>query len=212
METKKQEFANYISNFVNRIPFVTVLRLCNSLDRISPQSLPDDCLSISQDFQPSGVRQEITNLLQRWIYEYPSIRPGELSWALRTAGTTIKQSRSSSSIELVWSGPTPKGVSLRRTEQVLLDLINSASESLLIVTYVVYDIRGITEALLNAIGRGVKIRFILESPSESDGKIKLDTIHALGEDLAKQTSVYIWPLERIFHYRPMILHIISRIK
>ena len=49
---------------------------------------------------------------------------------------------------------------------------------------------------MDAFGREVKIRLILESSDESDGKITVDAVHALGEQLAKQACVYTWPLEK----------------
>src|SRR5690606_5113821 len=51
------------------------------------------------------------------------------------------------SVELVWTGPTTRFVPMRRTEQVLIDLIASATNNMFIVSFVAYDVPSVVTAL-----------------------------------------------------------------
>lgn len=85
------------------------------------------------------------------------------------------------------------GSSLRRTDQALLQVINASQKELLIVSFAVYKIPKICNALVAAAGRGVNIAICLEAPDPSEGKITFDTIKALGTRVAQNAAVYIWP-------------------
>ena len=60
----------------------------------------------------------------------------ELCGFARGAAAALDHKRSSSRTEFVWTGPRSSQVHPRRSEQVLLDLIDEATERLLIVSYV----------------------------------------------------------------------------
>lgn len=67
------------------------------------------------------------------------------------------------SVELVWTGPTTRFVPTRRTEQVLLDLIASATKDLFLVSFAAYDVPGVVTALNDASSRAVRLRILLEA-------------------------------------------------
>ena len=67
-------------------------------------------------------------------------------------------------MELVWTGPDVGVVPLRRTEQALLQVIDSATRRATVVSYAVYHIPRICEALVRAADRGVSINVIIETP------------------------------------------------
>ena len=71
----------------------------------------------------------------------------ELASMLLAASHTLTKSTSEQTIELVWTGPTTPFVSTRRTEQALLQVINSAKKSLFITSFVAYDFSTIVKAL-----------------------------------------------------------------
>jgi phosphatidylserine/phosphatidylglycerophosphate/cardiolipin synthase-like enzyme len=104
--------------------------------------------------------------------------------------------RQRQSLEVVWTGPTPHGTTLRRTDQALLDLIHGARESLVIVFYTAYRIPAVRKALLAAMDRGVRLTLIAEPDADHDGKVSFDPIAALGTDLARRASVLTWPPEK----------------
>jgi cardiolipin synthase len=126
----------------------------------------------------------------------PDVSPANLAWALRTASEADERRRREQTVELVWTGPSPGGSVLRRTDQALLDLIRTARSSLHIVTFAAYKIPVLNEAMLAAARRGVEISLIFESPGASAGKTAFAGLDALGEELKALSEVYIWPLDR----------------
>jgi phosphatidylserine/phosphatidylglycerophosphate/cardiolipin synthase-like enzyme len=64
---------------------------------------------------------------------------------------------------------------------------------LTVVSYAVYRIPRIREALVAAAGRGVAIRLIVETPNLIEGQGEYDCLLALGNDVASACSVYYWP-------------------
>jgi phosphatidylserine/phosphatidylglycerophosphate/cardiolipin synthase-like enzyme len=82
---------------------------------------------------------------------------------------------------------------LRRTEQALLQVIDAARCELLIVSFAVYKIDAIIEALIRAFERGVRLRICVEAPEPSGQRMAYDTIAALGPDVGQRAAIYIWP-------------------
>lgn len=78
------------------------------------------------------------------------------------------------SVELVWTGPTTRFVPTRRTEQVLLDLIASATKDFFLVSFVAYDVPSVVAALKDAASRGVRIRILLEASTSHGGTLNYD--------------------------------------
>jgi phosphatidylserine/phosphatidylglycerophosphate/cardiolipin synthase-like enzyme len=78
------------------------------------------------------------------------------------------------SVELVWTGPTTRFVPTRRTEQVLLDLVASASSELFLVSFVAYDVRSVVTAMNEAASRGVRLRVLLEASTRHGGTLSVD--------------------------------------
>ena len=78
------------------------------------------------------------------------------------------------SVELVWTGPTTRFVPTRRTEQVLLDLIASATKDFFLVSFVAYDVPSVVAALNDAASRGVRIRILLEASTSHGGTLNYD--------------------------------------
>ena len=78
------------------------------------------------------------------------------------------------SIELVWTGPTTRFVPTRRTEQVLLDLIASATQDFFLVSFVAYAVPSVVAALNDAASRGVRIRILLEASITHGGTLDYD--------------------------------------
>lgn len=78
------------------------------------------------------------------------------------------------SVELVWTGPTTRFVPTRRTEQVLLDLIASATKDFFLVSFVAYDVASVVAALNDAASRGVRLRILLEASTSHGGTLSYD--------------------------------------
>lgn len=115
-----------------------------------------------------------------------------------------------STIELVWTGPDVGQIPLRRTEQAILQLIEWASRRLTIISYAVYNIPHIREALVRTAQKGVAINVVLETPDKLETDNAYCTLKALGPAVASRCSVYLWPLDkrpRDGSGKPGILHV-----
>lgn len=115
----------------------------------------------------------------------------ELASMLLAASHVHTRTVSEQSTELVWTGPTTPFVSARRTEQALLQVINSAEQSLFITSFVAYDISSIVKALNGAIKRGVMISMLLELSKDDGGRITFDAIGTMSR-LVPAAKLYVW--------------------
>jgi phosphatidylserine/phosphatidylglycerophosphate/cardiolipin synthase-like enzyme len=122
--------------------------------------------------------------------------PVALAVALRAAGHVEEVHRKGQSVELVWTGPESDATPFRRTEQAILQVLDSAQGRIMLVSYAVYRIPRICAALVRAAQRGVQIRVIVETPNEVEGRNEYSTLQALGDDVATCATVYYWPRER----------------
>jgi phosphatidylserine/phosphatidylglycerophosphate/cardiolipin synthase-like enzyme len=84
---------------------------------------------------------------------------------------------------------------VRQTEQVLLDLIQCARASLLVVSYAVYRIPRVRNALLDAIARQVRVRIVLDV-SDANDVVGYNPLIAIGTDLVSQAEILYWPKDR----------------
>lgn len=94
-------------------------------------------------------------------------------------------------VELVWTGPTTHFVPTRRTEQVLLDLIASATNDLFLVSFVAYDVHSIVTAMNNAASRGVRLRLLIEASKEHGGTLDKDLVPKMRASIPS-AEVFTW--------------------
>lgn len=120
-----------------------------------------------------------------------TVSSDELASMLLAASHVYTKAASEQSTELVWTGPTTPFVSARRTEQALLQVINSAEQSLFITSFVAYDVSSIVKALNAADDRGVAISMLLELSQEHGGSITFDAIGKM-RTLVPAANLYAW--------------------
>ena len=150
----------------------------------------DDCLSLKGFFNADSSNIALNKLLQLWAQsDYSS---SELAGMLIGASYGCINEREQESTELVWSGPDANLLPARRTEQVLLDIINSAQESLFIVSFVLVNIPTIEAALDKAVSRGVNVKMLLESEDKEASDNFIGTIKRLSASMPN-IEFYIWP-------------------
>jgi phosphatidylserine/phosphatidylglycerophosphate/cardiolipin synthase-like enzyme len=156
-------------------------------------------LATSQIVPQPQLRARVTDLLAAWEQHTPELAPAEVALMVRTAVAATRSVRASQSIELVWTGPLVTGPTMRRTDQALLQVINAAQQSLLIVSFAVYKIPAIAGAIVRAAERGVTIRICVEAPEPSGQKMAHDTVKALGPLVAQRAAIYVWPNDKRVH-------------
>lgn len=150
-----------------------------------------NALRLLESISPAERRESLLHLYHRWI----GLPAGSFAFALLTAAIAADRRRREHSMELVWTGPESRVIPVRQTQQVLLNVINRARKSLLIVSYAVSRIKPIRQAIVAAAGRGVCVRVVVDVDDEA-GEGAYDTRIALGRDVAACSDVYYWPTER----------------
>jgi cardiolipin synthase len=156
-----------------------------------------------------AARARVASLLTLWRAHMGDGRGRELAVALESASAAHEWHRRNVTFELVWTGPTRERSALRRTDQALFELIRGARERLLLVSFAAYRVPTLHAALLEAAARGVAIDFVLESPTESQGRVSSDPLRAVGDELLRHATLWTWPLEareRDAHGRHGSLH------
>jgi phosphatidylserine/phosphatidylglycerophosphate/cardiolipin synthase-like enzyme len=141
-------------------------------------------------------RRVVAELLSTWQQDRNNWNSGSIAAALSGAAYSVAQIRQALDVELVWTCPETNGASFRRTDQVLLQLIHDAQKELTLISFAVYKIPEIAQALKVAIDRGVQVRLIAETPESGDGKISFGLKAALGIEIIRQAQVFIWPKQQ----------------
>ena len=141
-------------------------------------------------------REQAWTLFTVWQKQTPTIPAQSIALALRAAAATAIHHRQNQRLDLVWTGPESGVIPLRRTDQALLELIEGAKARLHIVSFAVYKVDAVKEALVAAAQRGVRLNIYLETPDASEGKMAYDTIRALGSEVRKQAYLYTWPFDK----------------
>lgn len=145
---------------------------------------------------PVDCRDGVDALVSTWRSSGSSVSAHALGLAILSASRAVESERHGERVELVWSGPSKPGTALRRTEQALTELVQSARSELWIVSYVAYSVSGLRDVLADSLRRGVRVRLLLESRESGGGRITHDGIAALRPVVDLGAVVYEWPLDR----------------
>ena len=142
------------------------------------------------------VRDNIRTFLKNWekINNAPS--PRVMALLITSVAAALKYQQDKQTVELTWTGPKTRHLNFRRTDQALIELIDSSNHRVTIVSFAVYKAKSILMALEKAAKRGVEVDIIIESPDASEGKIAYNTLAALGSTLKSMARIFIWPLTK----------------
>src|SRR6266487_2042809 len=139
------------------LPAGTLQTLASAIAACSAQDWGCVRLQATQAVPQPQLRALVVDMLTVWQQQAPDVLPADVALMLRTAAATARSVREAQTIELVWTGPLVAGPAMRRTDQALLQVINAAQQSLLIVSFAVYKISAIAAAIVRAAERGVTI-------------------------------------------------------
>lgn len=197
MDEQRQAIITGATLLAAELPLPTVYALAQALERTDAAGAPNALRAEALQAAPQPAqRARVVSFLEAWLARAPDVPAEAVALALRAAAAATRNVREAQQVELVWTGPLAVGVPMRRTDQALLQVINSARRELLVVSFAVYKIPTIAEAIVRAATRGVVIRICVEAPEPSGQKMAYDTIKALGSAVAAMTSIYIWPANR----------------
>jgi phosphatidylserine/phosphatidylglycerophosphate/cardiolipin synthase-like enzyme len=158
-------------------------------NQIMTLSSSDDKKSILMLVNSANAKKVIHKLIDAW--HLTKLSGESIGLILKSASNSREKTLAEQNIELVITGPTTPFISTRRTEQVLLDLINNAQKELFLVSFVTYHWAPIIEALENAVSRDVQVNILLEASKADGGTLDNDTSKTLRE-LVPQAHIYQW--------------------
>jgi phosphatidylserine/phosphatidylglycerophosphate/cardiolipin synthase-like enzyme len=140
-------------------------------------------------------RDRALAFIDAWKRDAAGVSATVVAVALRTAAISEQKHRDAQTVELVWTGPEVEQIPFRRTEQAILQLLDTAQKRITLVSFAVYNIPNIATALVKAARRGVSITVIVETPDKLGGENEYSTLRALGAEVANCSRVYFWPKE-----------------
>jgi phosphatidylserine/phosphatidylglycerophosphate/cardiolipin synthase-like enzyme len=117
-----------------------------------------------------------------------------LALALQSASEVDEHHRNREEVQLIWTGPDVSNLPYRRTEQALLELVESAKKSLLIVAFAAYKIPELVVAINSAASGGVNVVCVFESQDASGGKVSFYPVRQLG--LVPSVRTFVWPMAK----------------
>ncbi len=143
---------------------------------------------------PSVVGTPVATIVVEQLaaaWQNTEVGSDELASMLLAACHVYSKAASEQSTELVWTGPTTPFVSARRTEQALLQVINSAQNNLFLTSFVAFEVPTIVLALKSAVERGVIVSMLLELSEEYGGSVTVNSIEKMRK-LLPRVIYYCW--------------------
>lgn len=166
-----------------------VKSLCSQLK----STTVDNSFSLSGFFTTDTANGLLDEVLKEW--KRVGCSSDEIAGLIAGISFGYLEEKRRENIELVWTGPDLNQFPVRRSEQVLLDVINSSIDSLFIVSFVLVSIPDIEEAIKQAVERGVDVRMLIESEDKEHSGIFLESVKRLYENIAG-ISLYVWPRDK----------------
>ena len=183
------------AQLADRLPYSVMIAVAGAVVQCGGMDGPHARQAILQSLPTPDFRDATADFLDLWHSCAASVGAEAVAVALVTAARCEHDHRHDETAEIVWTGPEPAETRFRQTEQAILEVVNSATKRLTVVSYAVYRIPRIREALVAAANRGVDIRLIVETPNRIEGQGEYDCLLALGDKVASACSVYYWPQE-----------------
>lgn len=181
------------------------------------EELPPDCIRLAAKKLVSGTNCDETaalwggplsqmTLLQKFgkTAVESGLSPNEIASALVSAAVTAELFYAENTVDILWTGPTSTSVPVRRMEQSLCELIDSARKTLLIVSFVAYKAEKVYAAIRAAIERGVRVSFLTEASKENGGSLDVDPSDLLKKEFP-DADFYRWDNADPLH--PAVVHV-----
>jgi phosphatidylserine/phosphatidylglycerophosphate/cardiolipin synthase-like enzyme len=177
------------------MPAGHVRRLAGALSS-QPGPGPAARVAASAAIPIQNLQSQIRRLLDAWERAPLVVGGSGLAIALCAAVEAVEQIRASQLIDIVWTGPATPEVPVRLTREVLLEVIGSASSTLLMVSFAAYHVPAVADAVATAARRGVDVRFVLETGESAGGTLKGAGAASAFKDLAGLVTFYEWPADQ----------------
>lgn len=179
-----------IAEVAASLPQSWVEELARAVEKASASS---DWSKIVDSAALSDGNGELDRLGDAWE-SHSEVGPSSIAAGLRSAAAMARRNSDGQKVELVWTGPGTSLIPMRRTEQVIQQIIDAARERIWLTSYVFVYPDGIIENIRAASTRGVEISAILESPKSRGGQIGHDPAENLRQ-IAPAAHIFEWTME-----------------
>lgn len=195
MTSSQLALVEEIRRTASELPLALAEGLADAIEGLQSPAAAGTTTAIQTAVPQPHYRAAAFRLLDAWQRER-AVTGGELAFALVTAARCADFARRDLGLELVWTGPEVEAVPPRRTEQALLQVIDSAKVTLTVVSFVAYKVPVVATAIAAAARRGVSVRLVLEDAEVSQGRVAFDALNAFGPEVAARAQVYVWPADK----------------
>jgi phosphatidylserine/phosphatidylglycerophosphate/cardiolipin synthase-like enzyme len=190
-----EDLSNRLILLSNTLPKNSLRKISDGLIQ-SDKPISETQFDILSSIPQISVRQNVAEFFNLWLEKYPGLSPREIGFTLQTLIVSNEMTKDrQGDINLIWTGPKTEHFTLRRIDQTLLDIIRSCTDEVFLVSFAVYKIPPLITEIEEAINRGVKFRFLLETPETSQGTISHDPRSSFSSLISKNSNFFIWPHE-----------------
>lgn len=123
----------------------------------------------------AGLGPRAAMLLSAWRSADPQLPGPALALALEAAICRYEQDLASHHVDIVVSGPLSGTVPLRLTTSAAIEVIRSATRTLLLTSYAAFGIQEIVDEITEAADRGVSVNLVLETARSAGGRLHGET-------------------------------------
>lgn len=139
--------------------------------KLTPSTGP---LGISNILKGAPGNYDLNEFLKAWKSSTPTLSGQDATATVKSAFECYRVAQSRAHIvDPVWTGPEVSGSALRRTEAVVIEILENAQKDLLIVGYWLVTstehIRELLDLLRAKARSGVRVRFVFDSGEKSSG-------------------------------------------
>ncbi|GAF71470.1 unnamed protein product [marine sediment metagenome] len=199
MDDAQDQLARAATALASHLPFSVMKSLSDAIIEYQELEWPMTRTRILQAIPTPHFRDLAADFLAYWKTEASETAPQAVALVLLTSAHAEEYHRQQQVVEGVWTGPDLPDTTFRQTEPAVLEVLNGATERITLVSYAVYRIPRIRNALVQAAFRGVDITLVVETPNRLDGQNEYDCVLALGGKVAAVSTVYYWPQENREH-------------
>jgi phosphatidylserine/phosphatidylglycerophosphate/cardiolipin synthase-like enzyme len=195
MNHEHHQIAVAAARLADRLPHSVMIAVAEAVALHGGLDRPAARQAILQFLPTPDFRDATADFLNLWHSSAGRVGAEAVAVALVTAAKCEHDHRHDETVEIVWTGPELAETRFRHTEQAILEVVNSATKRLTVVSHAVYRIPRIREALVAAANRGVGICIIVDTPNRTECQGEYDCLISLGNNVKSVCSIYYWPHE-----------------
>lgn len=151
---------------------------------------------LTQKLPNQALRRYVVELIDIWQEYEPNLPIAAIALALQSTYNTRQKLQKEYAVQPVWTIPKIGRQWIRQTEQVILEIISQSQSELLLISFAVYHIPQVAQALTEALKRNVSVMMIVELPKSQ--KISFGIFESLSPQLLQHLDIFYWPQ----HCRP----------